>query len=1178
MMKYFAFLLGALLPLSSFAEDIEIYVGSNSVKSNIRPKVLIVFDNSGSMRTTELVKEEYDPNGNYPTLGSDHSLSSKFIYFVKGSGLDNAGVPVPDGPNEQRRFIDAINSCQTARDSLETVGYFTGYVREYAFKGQSGRWQEIPDSNGANVEILDCWEDIDLENPANAGITKAGDALPSGYPVDSLGTKTNPIYYTADVANASPDIKAGEVVTLYTENYLRWYHSTAIQQVNLSRLDIAKNAMTQFISATPSVDFGLQIFNHNAINENERDGGRIVFGIQEATPAAKIALNNIINLQLDPETNTPLCETVYEASRYFGGEAVDFGNDDSNRGSNYKGNTPPRDTSIETGNNYISPFSGCGNDVNIILITDGAPTVDNAADAKVLALPERDLDPNAPTAPGAFSVNGNDNYLPRLAWWMKNNDINQYVDDKQTASIIPIGFSLNDSDAVKMLKEVGKQGNDKGLYFTADDPSSLAGALVGAIASILEADTTFTAPSVASNNFDRTQTLDSVYYAMFSPDNGPRWQGNLKKLKITSGGIVGRDDKSAIDSDGNISPDANTFWSTVVEDGPTVAEGGVVDMFSKMTPNARTLYSDLGSSGAMALFNKANAISSSTFGSSAALALSMGILETELDEYIDWAKGADVDDEDNDNSTNDMRDDVFGDPLHSKPLVINYGGASASSQDVRIVIGTNAGALHMFEDAGSTVNEKWAFMPKEFFNNITKLKNNSSNDNKVYGIDGTAVAYTEDSNNDNIVDKAYVFFGLRRGGTSYYGLDVSDKNAAPELLWKKDQSDTGFSRMGQTWSTPKIAFSKINIVSGKAEPVIIVGGGYSINKDTDAIGSADTVGNAIYMLDAKTGDLKWSLTPDTSPAFPGTDSIPSSIATMDSDSDGFVDRLYFGDTGGIVWRVDMPGTDTSKWKATKLASLGSETVDADDRRFFAEPTIARAMFTETFEHNETINGVSTTTIHHTQTPYDAILIGSGDRTSPLDSNTLDKLFMIKDKNIITQSFATDPTEILLTDLYDYTNNPFQGLTPNSPAYNALAVDVSLKKGWFIDLLGTEEKSVAKPEAIAGVAYYSAFTPSNGSNICKPEGGESQIYAVDLALGVKIYTDRVIQYSDSLPDGITLVTIPESTTNPNAPSNQVDGDPLAILAGEALRLLDADGNAGVRLKTMRTHLVVTENDN
>ena len=40
-----------------------------------------------------------------------------------------------------------------------------------------------------------------------------------------------------------------------------------------------------------------------------------------------------------------------------------------------------------------------------------------------------------------------------------------------------------------------------------------------------------------------------------------------------------------------------------------------------------------------------------------------------------------------------MRGDIFGNPLHSKPVAIDYGNG-----DIRILIGTNAGFLHMFKD------------------------------------------------------------------------------------------------------------------------------------------------------------------------------------------------------------------------------------------------------------------------------------------------------------------------------------------------------------------------------------------------------------------------------------------------------------------------------------------------
>ena len=336
-------LLITLLLLSgiSCAEDIDLYIGDSAQRAGGKPKVLIIFDNSGSMNTTEEIKTPYDPTEEYPAVGGFNSLSSDFVYFTKGVGVDNT-VPIPDSPSEQRRFLSAINSCDTAREKLASVGFYTGYIREYTFQGNSGSWQEIPDNNGANIEIIDCLDDILLLNPSNAGVEGQGGnitPLPDGYPIDGEGTKQSPDYYTAAANNSNTNMGAGEVVTLYTDNYLRWSQASDadIGTTDESRLIIAKNTITNLIESAPGVDFGLQIFNHNHQGENVRDGGRVVFGIQDMDLAARQELVDIIQDDVDGETNTPLCETLYEARRYFGGLSVDFGDNDSNRGG-YVGN------------------------------------------------------------------------------------------------------------------------------------------------------------------------------------------------------------------------------------------------------------------------------------------------------------------------------------------------------------------------------------------------------------------------------------------------------------------------------------------------------------------------------------------------------------------------------------------------------------------------------------------------------------------------------------------------------------------------------------------------------------------------------------------------------------------------------------------------------------------------
>jgi len=1180
MKKFTWFAAALMLPFGAGAEDIELYLGNNT-NNKTRPQVLVILDNSGSMNTLEVVDEPYDPNKTYPAVGGLNALQQRMTYFTKGASVDGAQGITPDSPSETRRFLADINSCETARERLATVGFYTGHIREYKFSGNSGSWQEIPNNNGANIEVIDCEDDVlqVANNPEkNAGIlNKKGTTspLPDGYPVDGQGTKKNPVYHTANPGDSNVTW-GGEVVTLYTDNYLRWANSTSLTQVNLSRLDIAKNVLTALVNSAPSVDFGLQVFNHNHSGENVRDGGRVVHGIQPSTAASRQTLTDLINNDIDGENNTPLCESLYEAMRYFAGRSVDYGDNDSNY-NGYTANTPPRDKSIEKAGTYISPYTSCIDNVYVIMITDGKPTMDRAADTFIKGLPN---------VGGPFDLNGTDNYLAALAGWMNTNDINSNLAGDQNSTLFTIGFGKDAiNDAEPLLKAAAQAGG--GEYYPANDSPRLLSSLQSALSKILAVNTSFTSPSVASNNYDRTETLDSVYFAMFVPDRGTSWKGNLKKLKIANGKQVDQAGNPAIDSNGNIDKNATTFWTTgSTPDGNDVTKGGVSQMLASKT--SRKVLTNMGGGKLLVDLNKTNA--ETFYGSATALELALDVNTADVDDYLNWAIGKDVDDINNNGDTTEIREDVFGDPLHSRPLTINYGG-SANSQDVRIIVGTNAGALHMFQDKGNTVDENWAFMPHEFVKNYKKLRDNFANTGKVYGIDGAATSYLFDKDGDGAIkkadgDKAWIFFGLRRGGSSYYAMDVSDPDN-PTLMWHIDGNTSGFSEMGQSWSQPRLAHSALNISNNVPKPVLIWGAGYDINKDSLSPGTNDSVGRGVYMVDAENGTLLWSLTPAASGGkntnFAGiTDSIPSQISTLDSDLDGLADRMYMGDTGGNVWRVDMPGNNplstSTPWTVHKLANLGGIT-NLDDRRFFARPSIARITLTDTIQ--TTVNG--NTTITRQDRNYEAILIGSGDRTNPLGTDTDDKFFMIRDKNTNTASFVSTPTgtqkaiptPIQFSDLYDFTANPFgQNLTTQQK--EALDIAVSAKDGWFVDFTDTGEKGTAEAIAINGVAYFTSYTPSAGQNqLCIVGAGVGRLYAIDMEEGTTVYSWRKKDVSASLPDvpRIVMRKKPKCTQNctpppPNQPLFSDLGDTYITLGGVL-------NPVTFNLRTSRTYMYVSE---
>jgi type IV pilus assembly protein PilY1 len=417
-------------------------------------------------------------------------------------------------------------------------------------------------------------------------------------------------------------------------------------------------------------------------------------------------------------------------------------------------------------------------------------------------------------------------------------------------------------------------------------------------------------------------------------------------------------------------------------------------------------------------------------------------------------------------------------------------------------------------------------------------------------------------------------------------MDITDPSN-PEVMWTIEGGSGNFVELGQTWSQPKVIFSQLNVSGTSAKPTLIFGGGYDTAKDSRDIGGQagiDSKGKAIFMVDAETGALIWSLSASGDTNFSGNDSIPSSIASLDSDGDGYTDRLYAGDTGGNLWRVDMPGSDKSKFSVFKLASLGnaSETsaTHNNDRRFFSEPDIVRAYITETIDTGMVDDGGKAIIVQE-DIPYDAILIGSGDKTNPLNNNNDDAFFMIKDINIRSRQFTSSttpaiPDPIKINDLADYTNNPF-GDVLTTQEREALSLQVSLKSGWFIDLNLSGEKSTSASIVINNQVNFTTYTPpSEVGGVCEVINGQGWLYTVDLALGINKYNT-----SDSPPnDGLV-------SDRKTFISEQFLGTPTLVITDKTnteTGVIEAVGNIIVgrkliddafQLQTMRTYLTVDE---
>lgn len=1123
------------------ADDTDLYVSTGNNSSQNRPQVLIIFDNSGSMATEEAVAvEPFDPAFDYTGNGANR------IFYVRGTvAIDN--YPDPRDASEWRFFDAGNNACaqsviphpaDATFSLLDYEGRFTSNLR--FFKRSKGTWDKLPERERKVEElrdsVVDCKADLEAVDPNNAPMASTIIFRQSGFPQNqekdapfdeiSAGADQSALEAAAEVALNSRIFRQNDSATLLTENYLTYLHHYR-NETRRQRIDIARDTIISLINATPGVDFGLQVFNFNSSQGNDDDGGRIIAGVREMSMSNRAALVTTIN-GLAANTWTPLCESLFEAYRYFADGPVLGG---------FKGGylAPPADSSIINNNRYQSPMRSCQKQSYIIVITDGEPTYDKDYDT----LLESELGLNT-------SDRFDNNYLPGVAQWMQTRDVNPNLLGQQHIVTYTIGFSQGADDAAELLAETANRGG--GQYYAASDALALQGSLQQIFSEILAINATFTAPAIAANSYDRTQTLDAIYYAMFLPSDRPRWTGNLKKLRINGDGrVMDQIDRSAINREGAIADTACTIWTSLNTctrassggDGNEVLLGGALEATVAAT-DRRILTSPQSTAGALVTLNQNTLINA--VGDESTLLGLIGAPEGEgITDYIDWLRGFDVDDDDENGDTTSTRDDVIGDPLHSKPLALSYGEGGGT----RVLMGTNHGYLHMFHDLGESVTESWAYYLPEMLPTLRELRLNAqTGGHTVYGVDGAVSAWVMDADADGNIerpdDKVWAFFGLRRGGRAYFALDISDPDA-PKKMWSVSHTDPGMSELGQSWSEPVVTR-----VPGIEAPVIIIAGGYDSNKDNAGIGTPDSMGRAVFILDAESGDIVHRFTATESTTigitrFPATDSLATKVSIMDTDGDSVTDRFYAVDTGGNVWRFDLPDDDSSHWSVFHFAELGGDTL-SDDRRFFGEVSVAPSSFERVEAITVEQNGEDQVITTSSETPFDAVLVGSGNRASPNDGVTQDYLFLLRDIHIRTQYYGaagvTPPPPIRLTDLFDAT-----GALPDKieTADSRLASQLTLSaaKGWYLPLRATE-KALAAPTLISGVAYFTTFLPGElaTTDTCVA-AGQGFLYAFTLQDG-RLLKRTII--------GAVLPDTPQIVVPPPADGAEDDWNPKLYLVG------------------------------
>jgi len=1017
------------------ADDVELLLSTPGA-INSKPNILFIIDSSYSMKTEELTQEPYDNTKSYAG-----PCDSTMYYWSTTSTIPVCG--------DWYKFQKTVFNCNQGILQSRYAGSYTDTMSFYR-PNNNLVWKWRPPKKKEQDKVVDCARDSgvhgSLASPTPNVYVRKGGNKPSLY--------TNKA--AREVAWGSSPTHT--IITVFDSNYLNWYYNPPM--VNMERMAIVKSVTKTLLGSMNDVNVGFMDFHYN-------QGGPVLFGLKDLD-TNRAAANQVID-DIPFAFWTPLSETLYESALYWTGKPVYYGG--SSTDPDALASTDPRI--------YKKPTEyACSKNFTVFL-TDGEPTYDTDAYYKVPTLPDYEAVMGATQCDGG-NVSGA--CLDDIAEYLSKTDINPDLDGTQSVTTYTVGFSVD----LEILKDAAESSG--GEYYLARDTKTLTKALTEIVTNILDRDVTFVAPAVAVNAMNRTQHLNDLYISTFRPSHEMRWPGNVKKYSLRDGEITDSNEVNAIDPDTGYFADAsNEFWNgTSQADGSDVLKAGAANQMPD--PANRKFYTNK-SMGDLTIAGNAFSTANSSSFTNGNLALTGAAEETTDNDLIDWTRGVDIQDEDNDPSTT-VRFSM-GDTLHAQPATVVYGDPETSG-NVVLFTATNDGILHAINT--STGREMWSFMPFELLSNLTQLYFNEDVSFKNYGLDGDLVSIVIDTNDDGAIeagtDFAYLVFGMRRGGDNYHVLDVTDRST-PALEWVKS-----FPEFGQSWSPPTVAKMDIDSASatGTLDAVLVLGGGYDTSHDTPSPPDGpDAEGAAIFILDLETGNQIWRAGSDVDANLQSASmvrSIPGQIRVVDINGDGFADRMYAADLGGQVWRFDITNGEIPDDLVAGgvIASLGADALEtptnADSRRFYSTPDVA--MFADNSQGRR----------------YLSVSLGSGYRAHPLDKTTNDRFYSLRDPDIfnqLSQSHYDGYDVIEDADLVDVQGDYGTVITASD-------------RGWKLTIPAAE-KVLSASRTFNDTIYFVTFEPSVVTeDPCTSGQSVNRLYAVNVENG-----DAVVALESPVPE-------------------------------------------------------------
>ena len=713
-----------------------------------------------------------------------------------------------------------------------------------------------------------------------------------------------------------------------------------------------------------------------------------------------------------------------------------------------------------------------------------------------------------------------------------------------------------------------------GFYYT-EESKDIAASITDFAANLVQVINT--APSgtitIPNDPYRASNQLAYAYLPMLDPDiasTSSIWNGNLKKYKLNQGTLFGKNDQKLYkDMSGELNSNAPDLWQDNNSSSSNKIDVGGV--YAKIkAPNSassmRTVYVEdyTSKDDKTPILRKLSVVDGKAVGFDALVDVNK---DADTGTYNQLNKRRILSFLGFDNLLNDRalaKDNVkvegltltvpsaeikvLGGVVHSTPETVSYSatldnsGSIVDPRDDYVLFGSMDGALHM-ADAESG-EETFAIIPRQIIINQAEALVSDSKKIEVgepyFGVDApwlvvTDYKYDLDSTPKKVtVDEKsgkgmFAYGGLRMGGEAFYGIKIT-KKSAPEMLFTitKDglssattgkSATSGFDRLGQIWNKPTAA--KIRIEKDDVNPtdVLIFGGGYDMAYEDDeyvAKSTSRAKGNAIYMINAKTGELLWSVSGmiDNTKGIGMFHSIVGEITVLDRDNDGLTDHIYAADLGGQVFRIDLQNARTDKFGFEEVAKFSAR---PPIRILNASAKVSEAKYAYRFYERPIVSFYRRESGPDNGNLFALVNVISGNRSSPLSELRKES----KDANRVYGIIDSDVTR---SDLYTSTTRAVENLTEDSLVNLATTLGNTPNKkkkdttkelmitggsqGWYYPLVRFEGKNSEKhikgmgdSAVINSMLYTTVYNPIKQygtPNSCSARiagGSERQMYCL-----------------------------------------------------------------------------------